>query len=161
MAREEHPREDLLREATALVERLELLPENGDASIVVGFHQEGAASFYFGEDPVYHFNSAGELRRAYVKGKLYKADQRHLVELTRLRTPQQTQLVRDPLSPNETAAFLAAARQNLSRLASHLATHSFSLRGEVPQGANVVERVKSLLEKLPDQLLIAASPHCR
>ena len=74
-------REDLLREATALVERIELVPHRDrqfDASepIVVGFRADGALSIFFGDDPVYQFNAAGELRRAYCDGLLFKAVQR-------------------------------------------------------------------------------------
>ena len=70
MARDESDREDLLREATALVERIELAPADAadDEHIVAGFRRDGALSIYFGADPVYHFNSAGELRRAYCDG---------------------------------------------------------------------------------------------
>src|SRR5204863_2544475 len=76
MAREESSREDLLREATALVERIELIPNGStsDGRIVAGFRRNGALSVFFGEDPVYQFNAAGELRRAYTDGKLLKAD---------------------------------------------------------------------------------------
>ncbi len=76
MARDEQDREDLLREATALVERVELAPTDNEAGehIVIGFRAGGAASVYFGGDTAYHFNSDGELRRAYADGLLYKAD---------------------------------------------------------------------------------------
>ncbi len=70
MARDESSREDLLREATALVERIELVPHATDPliaasdlfdkHIVAGFRRDGALSVFFGEDPVYHFNAEGE-----------------------------------------------------------------------------------------------------
>ncbi|HEX3599001.1 MAG TPA: hypothetical protein VHU84_02590, partial [Lacipirellulaceae bacterium] len=77
MSREESQREDLIREATALVERIEI---SFDASVsndpdspqqvIIGFRANGALSIFFGEDPVYQFNSAGDLRRAYWNGQL-------------------------------------------------------------------------------------------
>jgi len=73
MAREEEPREDLLREATALVERVELQIEGFAETIVAGFRRDGAASFYFGQDFVFQFNTANQLRRGYVEGRLFKA----------------------------------------------------------------------------------------
>ena len=85
MARRESDREDLLREATALVERAELTIEGFDEPIVVGFRRDGSASFFFGADPVYQFNTAFELRRAFVVGLLYKAEECFGVWRHRLR----------------------------------------------------------------------------
>src|SRR5215216_4505512 len=94
MAREGSSREDLLREATALVERIELLPRTTDRSmvasdlvgehIIAGFRRDGALSIFFGEDPVYQFNAAGALRRAYCDGKLLKAARGRLAALQRV-----------------------------------------------------------------------------
>ena len=90
MARDQSSREDLLREATALVERIELriagpmsVKHDRDDHVVVGFRANGSASFFFGEDPVYQFNSAGQLRRAYCGGLLIKAAHGRLVSLQR------------------------------------------------------------------------------
>ena len=47
MARQESNREDLLREATALVERVELHVPAFEEPIVVGFRRDGCASFLF------------------------------------------------------------------------------------------------------------------
>ena len=44
MSRNEADREDLLREATALVNRIELQLEDADESWVVGFRRNDAAS---------------------------------------------------------------------------------------------------------------------
>ena len=66
MAREEADREDLMREATALVQRAEF--SAGGKPVFVGFRTNGAASVFFDSDPVYQFNSNGELRRAFVAG---------------------------------------------------------------------------------------------
>src|SRR3954451_8705906 len=109
MARDESNREDLLREATALVERIELIP-NGAADnrhIIAGFRRDGALSIFFGEDPVYQFNAAGELRRAYHDGKLLKATRGRLAALKRARTEHEIQLVRHELSGAEQAEFLS------------------------------------------------------
>ena len=96
MARDESSREDLLREATALVERIELritapisAAHDRDDHVVVGFRANGAASFFFGDDPVYQFNSAGQLRRAYCGGLLFKATHGRLVSLQRVRQAER------------------------------------------------------------------------
>src|SRR5215212_742956 len=117
MARDESSREDLLREATALVERIELRPRATDFStaasklidqpIVAGFRRDGALSIFFGEDRVYQFNPAGELRRAYCNGKLLKATRGRLASLDRARTQHEVQLARHELSAIEEAEFLS------------------------------------------------------
>src|SRR3954469_16416273 len=116
MAREESGREDLLREATALIERIELRPRTTDLSIaasnlsdepiVAGFRRDGALSIFFGEDPVYQFNAGGELRRAYFSGKLLKATRGRLVALERVRTEHEVQLMRNELLREEEVEFL-------------------------------------------------------
>src|SRR5512134_1308657 len=109
MARQESEREDLLREATALVERAELQLPSFAEPIVVGFRSGGAASFFFGSDPVYQFNSTGQLRRAFVAGKLLKAERGRLVALARERTAEEVALVRTGLDPAEQAELLSSA----------------------------------------------------
>src|SRR5262245_23531542 len=108
MARQESAREDILREATALVERVELQVPNAPEHVVVGFRRNGAASVFFGADPVYQFNEAGELRRAYVGGELYKAERGGLVALCRERGEREVALVRRELANDEMRAVLGA-----------------------------------------------------
>src|SRR5687767_7509073 len=98
MAREETDREDILREATALVERVELLVPGCAESVVMGFRRNGSASFFFGADPVYQFNTSGELRRAFVTGQLIKADRGTLAAFDRHRTETEVQFVRRDLN---------------------------------------------------------------
>ena len=96
MSRSESDREDLLREATALVERVELsIPGYGE-SIVVGFRRDGSASFFFGQSPVFQFNSQRELRRAFRDGLLFKTDNGRLVEMRRERTATMRPRREDP-----------------------------------------------------------------
>src|SRR6186713_1143176 len=104
MAREEHDREDLLREATAMVERASLRVGFFAEPVFVGFRRDGSVSFYFGGDPVYQFNAAGELRRAFCDGALYKAVRGELVEMHRERTDAETRLVSRSLSQAESIA---------------------------------------------------------
>lgn len=121
MARHEEAREDLMAQATALVERVELrAPPAAASPVVVGFRREGSASVYFGEDPAYHFNSQGELRRAFVAGRLYKAERRRLCSLRRERSDAATELVRHDLNAAEEAQFLAECRQRLATLLTAL-----------------------------------------
>src|SRR5688572_5223634 len=107
MARESQDREDLLAEATALVERVELAIPGEREPVVAGFRRDGCLSLFFGADPVYQFNTSNMLRRAYVGGKLYKAEKGHLIALDRRRESGGVYLVRQPLDVRATADFLS------------------------------------------------------
>lgn len=161
MARQETDREDLLREATALVERAELLVPGRREPVVVGFRRDGSFSVFFGGDPVYQFNTAGELRRAFVEGLLIKADQGRLASLRRERHDRETLLLRHDLSEAEQAQFLSAAARDLRELAHSLEQSSYQLVGAVPDGAGVLQRALTFLGSLPAIPIVAAAPHAR
>lgn len=158
MARHELDREDLLAEATALVERVEILVAASWASVVVGFRRDGSPSVYFDADPVFQFHRSGELRRAFVKGRLLKADRGRLVALVRHRTDTATELLATDLDAAATADILAEASRRLDELRHVLANGSFALRGQVPADADVLGRVRRWLDDLPRPVTIAT--HC-
>jgi hypothetical protein len=144
MAREESSREDLLREATALVERIEFIP-NGSTSyghIVAGFRRNGALSVFFDQDPVYQFNATGELRRAYSDGKLLKAERGRLAAFERVRTKNEIQLVRHELNETDMIHFQAQMANHLQAFAELINTNAFEVAGQVPPEVNVMERLK-------------------
>jgi hypothetical protein len=147
MAREESDREDLLREATALVERIELKPLDllVSENVVVGFRRDGAMSVFFGADPVYQFNAAGELRRAFCAGRLLKAVHGSLVSLRRVRGQNAVELLRHDLTPDEQSLFLSNMMMRLSDLSEQLEMGRFSVVGQVPAGADVLGRVQKWL----------------
>lgn len=157
MAREEADREDLLAEARALVERAEIATRDG-RHVVLGFREAGGLSLFFEADPVFQFNPAGELRRAFVGGRLLKADGQRLASLTRERAPGEVQLVRHDLTPDETAELLADLQDRLDDLRRTLAAGQFTLVGEVPDGAGVVARLERWLDEHRGLSAIAASP---
>jgi hypothetical protein len=158
MARHESDREDLLREATALVERAELQAPGESEPITAGFRRDGSLSVYFGADPVYQFNAACKLRRAFVGGLLYKAQGGHLVELRRERTQSEVVLVRRELDAAEAAAFLEAARDRLRSLHAALVRGEVAPLGQVPPDADVPLRLGEWLARISDELSIACSP---
>jgi hypothetical protein len=160
MAREESDREDLLREATALVERVELSLVGGGEPMVIGFRSSGALSVFFGGDTAYHFNSARELRRAYVAGLLYKAEHGQLVSLERIRKDNEVQLIRRELSADSQVAFLATMHETLNKLARQIDERELSVTGQVPPEADVVGRALQWL-RLATPLTVAQSPHAR
>lgn len=157
MAREESQREDLMGEATALVERIEFAIPYRDA-IVAGFRADGAFSIFFGEDPVYHFNAAGELRRAYCDGLLIKASSGQLASLRRERTAHETQLVRHALTAGEQGEFLATLSEKLRTLRDQLSDGNFSVTGQVPQDADILGRVRAWLGEHHD-VCVASRPN--
>ena len=155
MSRQESDREDLLREATALVERVELrLPEQPEL-IVAGFRRDGSASFFLGQSPVYQFNSRHELRRAYVGGLLYKVDGGELVEMRRERTATAVELRSRQLLPEETAKFLLEAQDCLKRLRDALLDGKAEVVGQVPGEQDVASRVAAWLQELPATIILA------
>jgi hypothetical protein len=159
MAQQEQDREDLLREATALVERVELRVEGFAEPVIVGFRRGGEASVYFGPEPVYQFNARNELRRAFISAQLVKAERGCLVELERRRSATQVQLVRHEWDAERTAALLAKLRDDLSQLAAQLDARFYQLVGEVPVGGDVVSRVRQWLAVLPPQIAVAPAPN--
>ena len=161
MARNETDREDLLREATALVERAELVLPEEPRPVVSGFRRDGSLSIYFGDDPVYQFNSALELRRAYVGGLLYKAEQGRLIELRRERTADEVRLLRRELAAGEERSLLADAEARLIRLARAIDSATARVTEQVPANADVASRTAGALQTVLPHVRIAATPHAR
>jgi hypothetical protein len=159
MARQQSDREDLLREATALRQRAELALPGSDEPLTFGFRQDGALSLFFGADPVYQFNAAGQLRRIYAGGLLYKAELGRLVRLTRERTESEVALVRHELSDAETAVLLADLARRIDDLRQTLAVGSYQVLGQVPADADLVPLLGAKLAELPLPPVIAARPN--
>lgn len=161
MARQESPREDLLAEATALVERAELLLVAAAEPIVMGFRTNGAASVYFNQDTAYHFNSAGELRRAYLAGRLIKADRNQLASLDRHRIAGAVQLVRHDLTAEETGELLGDLCRRLDTLRTAISEQHVKLLRQMPEGADVLPRIVAWLERMAEPIRIARNPRVR
>jgi hypothetical protein len=159
MAQREQDREDLLREATALVQRVELRVEGFAEPVIVGFRRGGEASVFFGGDQVYQFNARNQLRRAFVDGRMLKAEDGRMVQLEKRRTEHQVQLVRREFDAEQTAALLVKLREDLSRLGAQLDAQFFQVVGEVPSGGDVVSLVRQWLAVLPPQIAVAQEPN--
>jgi hypothetical protein len=158
MAREESDREDLLREAVGLVRRVELRIAGEPEPVTAGYRRNGALSLYFGADPVWQFNTAGELRRGYTAGKLLKAEAGRLVVITRERTADVTQLLSRELTEEEARAVLLAVAQRIDHLRSALEVGRYDIVGQVPAGLDIVRELLSTIQMLPATPMIAASP---
>ncbi len=159
MAREESDREDLMREATALVERVELIVAGYAEPIVAGFRRNAALSMFFGAEPVYQFNPQGELRRAFRSGTLIKANDSKLFELHRQRTESEVLLVRREFDSFETKTFLQEMRGHLCALQSALDAGEIEISGKVPAETDVVKRLIPVLAKIVANPVIAQAPN--
>jgi hypothetical protein len=161
MARQPQDREDLLAEATALVERIELVLPGYPEPVVAGFRSSGCASLFFGPDPVYQFNSQRQLRRAFAAGLPYKAERGRLVSLTRTRTGGRLELVRGELDAAAQARFLKTMSEHLAALRSALDSGNFDVLGQVPATADLIAHLGDWFSGLDESVEVAASPHAK
>jgi hypothetical protein len=152
MARETHPREDLLRDATALVERVRLRIEGEIEPVLIGFRRDGGASVYFGEEPVLHFNERGELRRAFAENRQFKAERGKWVEGRRATEEGRIRvefIALDSLGSDRLNRTLGDCFANLR---SAIAEDCYVVEGQVPDNCDVVGRVANWLTSLPEEL---------
>ena len=158
MAREAHDREDLLRDARALVPRAMLRVTLGarQVEVFVGFRSD-SLSFYFNSDPVYHFNDRGELRRAFVDGRLIKAEHGRLVSLERKRGDTETVLERQVPGGAADRGLLTELSQLLNELAAEITSGRLEVVGQVPEGGDAAARLGAWLTQ-HTKPTIAASP---
>lgn len=144
MARHEEDREDLIRDAVALRNRIEWQVPGEPKPVVTGLRTDLSLSVYFGQDPVFHFNPDGQLRRAFVDGFLYRTQGRTLAKLHRERSDMETVLARRDLDNAELTEFVSAMRSRLANLQVTLETKSATV-------------LRSVLEDASDSDLLAAT----
>jgi hypothetical protein len=162
VARNPEHREDLMRDATALVERAEVVWHPEQPPLILGRRATGATSLYFGEEPVYHFTSEGRVRRAHVDGLLYKAAAGELVEIRPVRVPGEVQLRSRVLSPQEQAEFLKNLADRLQQLLARFDSGDCKVIAEIPADEPVVAPlVEWIRQQLTRPLQGAVSPHAR
>lgn len=151
MARSESDREDLIREATALRNRVEWQLPDGQEPVFAGVRSDHSLSIYFGPDPVYQFTAAGGLRRAYVDGFLFRTQGTTLAKLKRERSTEQTALLRRDLNPDELSQFLARMDEKLARLCQSIADGSaIKLRSvSVDEHPNYESLIKVAIHAVP------------
>ncbi len=133
MAKQEVDREDILREATALVNRVELkVSGRGDGDhVVFGFRECGSLAVYFGGEPVYQFNANQALRRAYHQGCLLKAVDCLLVSMRRERQDGKLQLLSTSWDEEMTRDFIGQVRRDMFQLVEAIAAGEAQVNGFV------------------------------
>lgn len=155
MARDAQDREDLMRDAVALVERMQI--RLGDRAVVIGFRQSGAGSIYLGSDPAYHFNSRRELRRAIVRDVLYKAESHRLVAMRRERDTTAVILRRHELTDEELNSMLAEFEMHRSHLLHAFTDEAIQIDREIAIEPRLSDRVARWIERLAPPVCIAAT----
>jgi hypothetical protein len=145
MARNEADREDLIREAIALVRRTELATDDLAESITIGFRSNGAMSVFVGQDPVYQFDPAGRLRRAFVGGFLFRSQQGTLAKLNRNRTSDRTILQRHDLNADELQHFRRDMDCCLSTVRSALTEGRMRQVRTVPADVDLIPEILTFL----------------
>lgn len=160
MARQESDREDLMREATALVRRAEMTyPGRIEGEpVIAGFRRDGRLSVYFGADPVYQFDDQHRLRRAYVAGFLYRTQGETLARLHRQRTAEETLLLRHDLDLSELAEFRQSAMQTLMELQNALDADEVQILAQIPQDEDLLNDLQSALAAILKQHLPLGPP---
>ncbi len=133
LAKQEIDREDILREATALVNRVQLEISGRDKSdpIVFGFRECGSLAIYFGAEPVYQFNANHALRRAYHQGCLLKAVDCLLVSMRRERQDGKLQLFSTSWDVDKTRGFIAQVCHDMSQLVAAIVAGEAQVNGFV------------------------------
>jgi len=159
MQPDESGREDILREATALVRRIELqLPNTETAPVVAGFRRNGALSIFFDADPVYQFNADCQLRRIYLNGRLVKAERGRLVSLRREKREGETVLWRTELTADETEKVISDMHQRLAVFHNQLQNGQFQITGQQPTEDDIAGHLGNWLAALPQPAKIASTP---
>lgn len=150
MARTESDKEDLIQEATALVERAEFCrdapsPDSCWQMVTVGYRKNGDVSLYFDQDPLYQFNSNGRLRRAWEGGFLYRSETDTLAKLDRQRDDAKTTLHRSDLTSTELAEFRQRMTRLLTDLHVVLSNDSWVCPRQVSVRGDIKERTVTML----------------
>lgn len=159
MARQSQHREDLLCDATALLPRILLRAKiQGQlCEVFGGFRQPESLAIYFDDDPVFQFNSLGELRRAFVGGQIIKADKGQLVAWQRSETLDQTAMLSRRLNADATNEIVNAMLARLADLTAAVAQNAFSVAGQVPPDGEALEKLQTWLHKFEAVVIAQAA----
>lgn len=150
MAKHEQDREDLMREAVALPDRVELSVAGFECLVTIGFRSNSAMSLFIGQDPVYQFDPEGRLRRAYVDGLLYRSQGTTLALLKRERTETATLLLRKDLDAGSLHGFRTTMQNSLEILRVCLETGQFTSVRRVPESVDHIPRIHTALIAIRD-----------
>ena len=155
MALEEHDREDLLGDGRMMPVRGET--EIDGLTVLCGFRSEGQVSIYFGSERVFQFDRRNQLRRVYLDGQRFAAQQGTLVELVRARRGGRLELRRDQVDGERIHEIIDCLQGCLAKIATSMCVTPWQTVGLTPP--EFAERIDKWLGELPDPIQIAHSPH--
>ena len=161
MARDEDSREDLLREATALVQRVELQVEGFAEPIVAGFRRDGAASFYFGQRCFISIQHRRPTPPRLSRRPTVQSRSRPIGAIDAPRTADEVDLLRHECKADEEREFLAIDGPKTIRVATSVWSRVLSVLGQIPPDGNVAGRVGDWLSIQADPIPLACSPHAK
>ncbi len=151
MARTESDKEDLIADATALVERAEFChagrssTQNDWQVLTVGFRDNGSLSLYFDQDPFYQFDANGLLRRGWESGYLYRSEGDTLAKLDRQRSGSRTTLERSDLTQAELTDFRQRMRNRVSNAFRMLESGAYTIPRKVSDRGDIEQRTTTAL----------------
>jgi hypothetical protein len=149
MARHEADREDLFAELASMPRRVEVRLPGEPHPLVAGIRPQGWLSLYLGPDPVYQFDAAGRLRRAFRHSRLFRTTGTTLARMERGRSNTETTLWRRDLTDEELQSFRQALHADLDRLANALENSTWTVLRQMPAEA------EDLLPELLDRITAA------
>lgn len=159
MAKDAHDREDLLRDATGYVQRVELRVEGVKPEIFCGFREQGAFSLYWGQDEVFQFNADWALRRGYWQSRMIASYLHQLHWLNRDATEARAKLSREAFSNDQQAEFGQNLATRLRLLKRAIDEGTYEVLGQVPPDEQIIARLRGWLGRLDcNQLVLAKHP---
>ena len=156
MARQESDKEDLIRDATALIERTEFVLTDDDAVLTVGFFRDGRMVVYFDQDPFYQFDVKGRLRRAFENGILFRSQGTTLSRMTRTRTDEsdanrQVVLKRTNLNSESLSTFRERMCERLRGLQDAIASGKIEILRSVTEDGGLPKGTSAMLSNILQQ----------
>jgi len=159
MARQESDREDLLAEGVNLPQRGRITTADGEHVWVLGWRKNTALSLFDDVDPVFQFNTAGQLRRVYFDGKRISTQDGRLTHLQKVADPSGRLAFRPvALTETETAEVLARLSVSIERIGQALQSVDTEIETVGIAAESFVARVRAWCEDDRD-FQISATPN--
>jgi hypothetical protein len=106
---------------------------------------------------VFHFNAAGELRRAFLSGQIVKAEDGRLFGMERVVGEKEVELRTSVVLEDEQRTAFADLEARLADLRAAFARGEVIIEGQEPADGDAVDRLKRWLERHAT-LSVAESP---
>ena len=166
MAKDFQDREDLLRDATALITRgrFWIIRHNAGEprrryEVVIGFRNDGSLSLYWDQDPVFQFDASQRLRRVFIDAKMYRADASRLCSISKRRRGRgpirRVRLTRSVLSDDEQIEILNRLEDCLSQIRFRLTATTDDIESIGQSHDQFAEQIVNWIDQLTHPVSIA------